>query len=135
MFYPNKTPQLAFERFRSLKSERPRSKMAVLRGLYPEISATLLVGHTLKDIHQRLVEDGFEISYTVLLTYLNRIRLEKGRPPFVQSNPLPTFPALAEREASTREDPLTNAMNVLSKPRYDIRKAMCDGDPTKKKLI
>src|SRR5215468_3822025 len=47
MFYPNKTPQLPFERFRSLKSERPRSKMAVLHGLYPEISATLLVGHIL----------------------------------------------------------------------------------------
>ena len=135
MFYSNKTPQLAFGRFRSLKSERPRSKMAVLRGLYPEIAATLLVGHTLKDIHQRLVEDGVEMSYTVLLTYLNRIRPEKARPPFVQNSRLPAFPAPAEQTPSTVEDPLANAMKALSKPRYDIRKAMCDGDPTKKKLI
>ena len=135
MFYPNKTPQLPFERFRSLRSERPRSKMAVLRGLYPEISATLLVGHTLKDIHARLVEDGLEMSYTVLLTYMNRIRREKARPPFVRNKRPAAFPAPEERPASIVEDPLANAMKALSKPRYDIRKAMCDGDPTKKQLI
>ena len=33
------------------------------------------------------------------------------------------------------EDPLANALKALSKPRYDIRQAMCDGDPTKKTLI
>jgi hypothetical protein len=131
MFYSNETPQLAFEHFRSLKCETPRSKMAVLRGLYAEISAARLVGHTLKDIHERLVEDGLEISYTVLLTYINRIRREKARPPFVQTKRPPAFPVSTE----PMDDPLANAMKALSKPRYDIRKAMCDGDPTKKKLI
>src|SRR5215467_10693820 len=101
MFYSNKTPQLTFERFLSLKSEKPHSKMAVLRGLYPEISATLIVGHTLKDIHQRLAEDGFEISYTVLLTYLNRIRREKVRPPFAQNKRRPAFPLPTEQAPST----------------------------------
>jgi hypothetical protein len=131
MFYSNKTPQLAFEHFRSLKCETPRSKMAVLRSLYPEISAARLRGHTLKDIHERLVEDGLEISYTVLLTYINRIRRGKARAPFVQTKRPPAFPVSTEM----MDDPLANAMKALSKPRYDIRKAMCDGDPTKKKLI
>jgi hypothetical protein len=58
------------DRFHALKTEMPRSKMALLRGLYPEIAATLQMGHSLKDIHQRLVEDGVEVSYTVFLSYV-----------------------------------------------------------------
>lgn len=123
------------DRFRALKNEKPRSKMAFLRGLYPEIASTLQMGHTLKDIHQRLVEDGVEVSYTVLLNYISRIRREKARPPFVQSRQLPTLPVPAERVPVARKDPLATAMEALSQPRYSVRDAMCDGDPTKKKLI
>ena len=122
------------ETFRALKNEQPRSKMALLRGLYPEIAATVQMGHTLKDIHQRLVEDGVEVSYTVFLSYINRIRRERARSPFVHRQPL-TSPAPTAKAPAAREDPLASAMRALSKPRYDIREAMCDGDPTKKKLI
>jgi hypothetical protein len=69
LLYPIKTRQLTLDRFRALKAEKPRSKMAFVRGLYPEIAAMLQMGHTLKAIHQRLVEDGVEVSYTVLLSY------------------------------------------------------------------
>lgn len=134
MLYSIKTHQLALDRFRELKNEKPRSKMAFLRGLYPEIAATLQMGHTLKDIHQSLVEDGVEVSYTVFLSYVNRIRRERARSPFVQSRRPLTIPA-AEKAPAVREDPLASAMRALSKPRYDIREAMCDGDPTKKKLF
>jgi hypothetical protein len=134
MLYSIKTHQLALDRFRELKNEEPHSKMAFLRGLYPEIAATLQMGHTLKDIHQRLVEDGVELSYTVFLSYVNRIRRERARSPFVQSRRPLTVPA-AEKPPAVREDPLASAMRALSKPRYDIREAMCDGDPTKKKLF
>lgn len=109
--------------------------MAFVRGLYPEIAATLQMGHTLKDIHQRLVEDGVEVSYTVLLSYISRIRREKARSPFVQNRQPPALPVPAKRPPSPREDPLASAMEALSKPRYSVRDAMCDGDPTKKKLI
>jgi hypothetical protein len=135
LLYPIKTRQLALDRFRALKAEKPRSKMAFVRGLYPEIAATLHMGHTLKDIHQRLEEDGVEVSYTVLLSYINRIRREKARPAFVQGKRPPTLMVPGEWALAATEDPMANAMRVLSKPRYDIRQAMCDGDPTKKKLI
>jgi len=105
--------------------------MALFRGLYPEIAATLQMGHTLKDIHQRLVEDGVEVSYTVFLSYISRIRQERARSPFVQNQQPLTVPTSAKAPAA-REDPLASAMRALSKPRYDIREAMCDGDPTKK---
>jgi hypothetical protein len=129
------TNRLALEHFRALKTEKPRSKIAFFRGLYPEIVATLSVGHTLRDIHKRLVEDGIAISYPLLRNYINRIRRERSRSPFVQKRPAPTLPVALERTPAATEDPLANAMKALSKPRYDIRQAMCDGDPTKKKLI
>ena len=108
--------------------------MALLRGLYPEIAGTLQLGHSLKDIHQRLVEDGVEVSYTVFLSYICRIRRERSHSHFIQDRQL-TVPAAAAKAPPVREDPLASAMRALSKPRYDIREAMCDGDPTKKKLI
>jgi len=127
--------RLALEHFRALKSEKPRSKIAFFRGLYPEIVATLSKGHTLRDIHQRLFEDGVEISYALLRNYINRIRRERSRSPFVQKRHAPTLPVSLERAPAAMEDPLANAKKALNKPRYDIRQAMCDGDPTKKKLI
>jgi hypothetical protein len=133
LLYSIKTHQLTLTRFRDLKNEKPRSKMAFLRGLYSEIVATLQMGHTLKDIHQRLVEDGVEVSYTVFLSYICRIRRERSRSPFLQSRHPLTAPAV--KAPAAREDPLASAMRALSKPRYDIREAMCDGDPTKKKLF
>jgi hypothetical protein len=135
LLYPIKTRLLTLDRFRALNTEMPRSKMALLRGLYPEIAATLKMGHSLKDIHQRLVEDGVEVSYTVFLSYVNRIRRERTRSPFVQNRQPLTAPAPTETTPAAREDPLASAMRALSKPRYDIREAMCDGDPTKKKLF
>jgi hypothetical protein len=129
------TSQLALQHFRALKTEKPRSKIAFFRGLYPEIVATLSTGHTLRDIHRRLVEDGVEISYPLLRNYINRIRRERARSPFVQKRPAPRLPVAPERTPAATEDPLANAMKALNKPRYDIRQAMCDGDPTKKKLI
>jgi hypothetical protein len=129
------TSRLALEHFRALKTEKPRSKIAFFRGLYPEIVATLSIGHTLRDIHRRLVEDGVDISYPLLRNYINRIRRERSRSPFVQKRPAPALPVGLERTPAATEDPLANAMKALNKPRYDIRQAMCDGDPTKKKLI
>jgi hypothetical protein len=129
------TSQLALEHFRALKTEKPRSKIAFFRGLYPEIATMLSIGHTLRDIHKRLIEDDVDISYPLLRNYINRIRRERSRSPFVQKRSAPTLPMALERTLAATEDPLANAMKTLSKPRYDIRQVMCDGDPTKKKLI
>ena len=129
------TSRLALKHFRALKTEEPRSKIAFFRGLYPEIVATLSKGHTLRDIHQRLFEDGVEISYALLRNYINRIRRERSRSPFVQKRHAPTLPVSLERVPAAMEDPLASAKKALNKSRYDIRQAMCDGDPTKKRLI
>jgi len=127
--------QLALDNFRSLKVEKPRSKIALLRGLYPEITAVLRMGHSQLDIHQRLVRDGIDISYPLLRNYLSRLRRETSRSSFAQHSQPFTVTAPTKKVPAGREDPLASAMRALSKPRYEIREAMCDGDPTKKKLI
>jgi hypothetical protein len=131
-----KTGDLPLHRFRALKDEKPSSQIAFFRALYPEITATVRTGHTLKEVHQRLVEDGIEVSYSLLRTYVSRIRREKT--PFAsapQSRQLLPPPAATARTPTVTEDPLANAMKALSKPRYSVKDAMCDGDPSKKKLV
>ena len=119
-----------------LKAEKPPSQIAFFRALYPEITATLRAGHTLKAIHQRLVEDGVDVSYSRLRTYVSRIRREQApsaRAPQSWNSPLP--PVASTRTTTVTEDPLANAMRALSKPRYSVKETMCDGDPSKKKLV
>ena len=131
-----KTNDLPLHRFRALKDEKPPSQIAFFRALYPEITATLRTGHTLKAVHQRLVEDGVEVSYSLLRTYVSRIRKEQApaaRAPQSWKSPLP--PVASTRTPTVTEDPLANAMRALSKPRYSVKEAMCDGDPSKKKLV
>lgn len=135
LLHSMKTGYLALEHFRALKTEKPRSKIAFLRCLYPDIAAILSIGHSLKDIHRRLVQDGIDVSYPLLRTYIGRIRRERSHPVSARNmGPLISNVPIAPATLA-KEDPLANALRVLAKPRYDIRKAMCDGDPTKKKLI
>src|SRR6266478_6092458 len=106
------TSRLSLEHFRALKTEKPRSKIAFFRGLYPEIVAMLSIGHTLSDIHKRLVEDGIEISYPLLRNYINRIRRERDHLPFLQKRQPSALALAIERTPATTEDPLANAMRV-----------------------
>ena len=122
----------------ALQSQRPDKPMAQVRWAWAEINAALSAGHTLKTIHERLCQDGVEIAYSTLARYINRVRCERARLTARAS----TFsghtghpPLKAQTLAAAREDPLASAMRALSTPRYNVREAMCDGDPTKKKLI
>ena len=136
LLHSMETPDLPLHRFRALKDEKPPCKIVFFRTLYPEITSTLLSGHTLREVHQRLVEDGVEVSYSLLRTYVSRIRREKAlvaRAP--QSRQSPLSVTTAPPTPTVTEDPLANAMRALSKPRYSVREAMCDGDPSKKKLV
>jgi len=119
----------------ALQSQRPDKPMAQVRWAWAEINEALNAGHTLKVIHQRLCQDGIEIAYSTLARYINRVRCEKARqtPGRAIANQRGRPTLKVQTVATTRLDPLASA--ALSKPRYDIREAMCDGDPTKEKLI
>jgi hypothetical protein len=121
-----------------LQSQRPVKPMSQVRWAWPEIKAALNAGHTLKVIHQHLCQDGIEIAYSTLARCVSRARCEQtGRNP--RAGALAGHPEhqllKPQALAIATFDPLANAMEALSKPRYSVRDAMCDGDPTKKKLI
>jgi len=126
-------------RLQALLTERPNKPIAKVRWAWTDIDSALNVGHSLKVIHQRLCEDGLEISYRTLARYVNRFRLEQlKRVPRAAPNVNHSVSRrLGGQTAATGEkvDPLATAIEALSKGRYSVREAMCDGDPTKKKLI
>ncbi len=121
----------------ALQSQRPDKPMAQVRWAWMEIDAALKAGHTLEVIRQSLCQDGIEIAYSTLARYINRVRCENARqaPGGAMASHRGRRPLKVQTVAAAKFDPLASAMAALSKPRYDIREAMCDGDPTKKKLI
>jgi hypothetical protein len=138
------------------RAEKPATKAGQIRALWPEISAALAVGQSLKRIRDWLEEDaGIVVATTSLTSYISRVRREKASCP-LQASPLqsvrppsssgpeltPFSPApLATRNrhaspVSARvEDPLAQAMQALSKRTLDIREIHNDGDPRGRNLV
>jgi hypothetical protein len=135
------------------RSEKPATKAGQIRALWPDIDAALAVGQSMKTICAWLAEDaGITLGVTSLTSYISRIRRrEKAnrhsevplaqltRPDF---GPFPTLlreldpsriPATRARQPP--DDPLAQAMRVLSRPKMDIRKIHNDGDPEGGNLI
>jgi len=79
----------------SLRQEKPAKLIKLIGLAWPEIEAALEQGHTLRRIHQRLVQSGIPISYSLLTVYVKRIRLET-----------------TTREKKPAPGPLVNAHNV-----------------------
>jgi hypothetical protein len=48
--------------------------MARVRAAMPDIDAALRAGHSLRTIHERLNQEGFQISYRCLIEYRSRIK-------------------------------------------------------------
>jgi len=137
-------------------AEKPSTKSGQIKALWPEIEAAIERGQSIRSIHKWLEEDaGLKLGITSLTSYISRIRRREtagGRPSensvrqFIQpaigptSSQQPPRGSLAihasdQPKNATRDDPLAQAMNALSKPRLDIRKIHNDGDPADRNLI
>jgi hypothetical protein len=99
-----------FGPLRSLENETPATRMAFVRRLWPQISAGLDAGHNLVVVHQRLAAGGFDIPYSTLAVYVNRIRLEQARTKTSRTRPVEkTSPKRTQPPPSqARTDPLAN---------------------------
>ena len=58
----------------SLARNRPSSKRALVRLLWPKIKASLDVGHTVREVLDKLRLDGIELSYPSLCRYVSEFR-------------------------------------------------------------
>ena len=147
---------LARSRLAERRAEKPATKAGQIRAVWPEIEAALAGGQSMKSIRRWLEEDaGISLGITSLTSYISRIRRREAAAKrgsegsvgqFVHSRseltpPLPSprgpLPIRSSTQASPakQDDPLAQAMSVLSKPRLDIRKIHNDGDPEGRNLI
>ncbi len=69
---------LSPERLRSLQTEEPSRLISMIRLIWPDIKSARSKGHTLKLIHQRIVESGIRISYSLFRLYVSRLRREES---------------------------------------------------------
>jgi hypothetical protein len=58
----------------SLARDRPACKRAVIHLLWPKIRASLDVGHTVREVLEKLLLDGIELSYPSLCRYVAELR-------------------------------------------------------------
>jgi hypothetical protein len=96
----------------ALARHRPACKRALVRLLWPKIQASLEVGHTVREILEKLKLDGIELSYPSLCRYVSELRetppdnSRKSTAPLRREN---TEPALA---VAPRRDPLANVRRL-----------------------
>ena len=102
----------ARSRLAERRTEKPATKAGQIRALWPEITAAIETGQSIKSICKWLEEDaGIIMGVTSLTSYISRIRHRENRGVRPQTN-LPTAPPSASSAAEPkiiREfDPLAN---------------------------
>jgi hypothetical protein len=137
------------------RAEKPATKAGQIRALWPDIEAAIEVGQTIKSICKWLEEDaGITLGVTSLTSYISRIRRREKANRFLEVPAAQSVrsetesirvssaahpPAMAQAAGSPAQgqpnDPLAQAMRVLSRPKMDIRKIHNDGDPEGRNLI
>jgi len=112
MYTPNMTkssPHPYRQTLEKLAEEPPTTKTALLHSLLPHIQLALRSGKTLKQVWQRLSEDGLDISCETFCRLVRRART-KPRPSAALSGKSVEVPAASTEtpESSVARDPLAN---------------------------
>lgn len=105
--------------------DKPKSKMAALRVIWPAIVDALEGGHTLKSVCARLNEDGVLVEYPMLRAYMTVLRREQAhRSAALQESKLRLLAArepvhVPPRSETTicQSNPVATAMEYLGKVR------------------
>src|SRR5262245_46311523 len=59
---------------KAFTTDLPKTRIGILRLLWPTIQACLEAGHSLRDVHEKLQLDGVEMAYSTLCWAVARIR-------------------------------------------------------------
>jgi hypothetical protein len=117
------TPNRYRHGLEKLTAEPPATKTALISILLPEIETALASGKTRRQIWQRLVEDGFDLSYHTFHSTLWRVQ----RKPRITAAMRRKTPKVSKGEAEqlTEEvghDPLVNLRRLeQSRPGFHYR--------------
>lgn len=144
----------ARQRLAARRGEKPVRKAGQLRAIWREVQNAMDDGQSLETIRGWLKEEGLILTGGTLRSYIWRVRQEQRtdavkrfleaaiatgthsaaqlssekKPDGVPVAPQPAKPAAPA-------DPLAQAREALSRPRFDIRKIHGDGDPTGRNLF
>jgi len=96
----------------SLVKNRPACKRALVRLLWPKIRASLAIGHTVREVLEKLRLDGIDVSYPSLCRYVADFRrsdvTEGERRPALPRQEKPANPSVPSRQ----RDPLENVRRL-----------------------
>jgi hypothetical protein len=152
----------ARRRLAERRRKKPETKAGQIRALWPEISAAIEDGQSMKSIRLWLEEEaGVILTGATFRSYVRRCRgkeaarrngerltdtdqiprsrAPKPAYPFPRAAPPArtasrTTPAATDR-SDRKHDPMAAARKALNRSRFDIRKVHNDGDPTDRNLI
>jgi hypothetical protein len=119
------------------RGKKPETTAGQIWARWTDIKNALAEGQRIRTIRQLLEEHaGIAVTTASLTTYIGRCRQKEIRtakmPMRAES---PTVGANIPHHPISANDPMAGAREALSKPRFDIRKLHCDGDPTDRNLI
>jgi hypothetical protein len=95
----------------SLARDRPACKRAVIHLLWPKIKASLNVGHTVREVLEKLLLDGIELSYPSLCRYVAELRRADSRSQSSSTAPASQGKTSDPPSPRTR-DPLANVRRL-----------------------
>ena len=98
------------------RSEKPSTKAAQIRALWPDIEAALAVGQSMKTICAWLAEDdGITVGVTSLTSYISRIRRREEAKPHLELVPEPAVrvPLQSTANASEPGSALTGTQGAI----------------------
>jgi hypothetical protein len=104
---------------RVFREQRPKTRIGVLRLLWPTIRECLEGGHTLRDIHQTLRLDGIDMAYSTLCWAVAELR-QSGSPERsarAKNIESPTATLRREKGSAVRQaaDPLRNLKRMTER--------------------
>ena len=114
---------------KAFTEQPPRTRIGLLRLLWPMIHACLENGHSMRDIHKKLRMDGIEMSYSTLCSAVLTLR-HNGQPtvarPLKQAEQ-PTAPGRPEERPGVDVDPLRNLRRLSEqRPGFDYSGTLPD---------
>jgi hypothetical protein len=123
---PVTTPNL-----RTFSEELPKTRIALVRMLWPTIQACLDAGHSLRDVHEKLQLDGIKMAYSTLCWAVEKLRvsapLALGQRSKLPISPTPQRRAGELAGKSAAPDPLRNLRRLSeSRPGFEYTGTLPD---------
>ena len=113
---------------RAISDQLPRTRIGILRNLWPTIETCLDAGHSLRDIHESLRLDGIEMAYSTFCWAVGALR-QRG-PVVAERESRSTAPHTAgeiNRQKGAADDPLDNVRRLSERrPGFDYRGTLPD---------